>query len=109
MFGTLQAQEKVIKKKTFIQQDELIKFEEYHDNGILSQTGYFLDGKNHGIWMSYNPKGIKLSKGVYDKGKKSDRWFFWNQSILIEVYYKDNVIQSVTKWNKAESLASKDD
>ena len=59
--------------------------------------------------MSYNSEGIKLSKGVYDKGKKTDRWFFWNKGILIEVDYKDNIVQNATKWDKAESLASKDD
>ena len=107
-FGSSLAQDKK-PKRILTQQGEIIKFEEYHDNGILSQTGYFLDGKNHGIWMSYNSQGIKLSKGVYDKGKKTDRWFFWNEGILIEVDYKDNIVQSATKWDKVESLASKDD
>ena len=43
------------------------------------------------------------------KGIKQIVGFFWNEGILIEVDYKDNIVQSATKWDKAESLASKDD
>lgn len=107
-FGSLLAQENT-PKRTYVQEGELIKFSEYHDNGELSQTGYFLEGKNHGIWVSYDRQGIKLSKGVFSKGKKVDRWFFWNQGALLEVDYKDNLVQRATKWGKSELLASKDE
>ena len=78
-FGSSLGQDKK-PKRILTQQGEIIKFEEYHDNGILSQTGYFLDGKNHGIWMSYNSQGIRLSKGVYDKGKKTDEPVFHRET-----------------------------
>ena len=96
-------------EKEVVRTVKTVKISTYHDNGVLAQSGHQFKGKNHGIWMSYNSQGIKLSKGVYDKGDKTDRWFFWNEGILIEVDYKDNIVQSATKWDKAESLASKDD
>lgn len=96
-------------KRTFIQVGELIQFTEYHDNGELSQTGYFLDGKNHGVWVSYDRNGVKRSKGVFSQGKKVDRWFFWNEGALLEVDYKDNILQSAIKWGNAELIASKDE
>ena len=90
-----------------LQEGDLIHFNEYHDNGELSQTGYFLEGKNHGVWVSFDRQGVKRSKGVFSKGKKVDRWFFWNEGVLLEVDYKDNVVQSAIKWGNAELLASK--
>ncbi|MGD1980689.1 MAG: nicotinic acid mononucleotide adenyltransferase [Flavobacteriaceae bacterium] len=96
-------------KRTFTQVGELIQFTEYHDNGELSQTGYFLDGKNHGVWVSYDRNGVKRSKGVFSQGKKVDRWFFWNEGALLEVDYKDNILQSAIKWGNAELIASKDE
>ncbi len=107
-FGSLIAQEKE-PKRTYIQEGELIHFKEFHDNGELSQTGYFLEGKNHGVWVSFDREGVKRSKGVFSNGKKVDRWFFWNEGVLLEVDYKDNVVQSATKWGNAELLASKDE
>lgn len=107
-FGSLVAQE-TEPKRTFVQEGDLIHFNEYHDNGELSQTGYFLEGKNHGVWVSFDRQGVKRSKGVFSKGKKVDRWFFWNEGVLLEVDYKDNVVQSAIKWGNAELLASKDE
>ena len=52
-------------------QSSEIKFSEYYENGQLAQTGFLLDGKNHGVWQSYDINGIKKSKGVFLKGKKS--------------------------------------
>ena len=53
--------------------------------------------------------GFETSKerGGFSKGKKVDRWFFWNEGVLLEVDYKDNVVQSAIKWGNAELLASK--
>ena len=96
-------------RKTYIQEGELIKFSEYYENGQLAQTGFLLDGKNHGVWQSYDINGIKKSKGVFLKGKKVDRWFFWNNGQLLEVDYKNNIVQSAIKWGDAKLIASKED
>ena len=53
--------------------------------------------------------GQKKSKGVFFKGNKVDRWFFWNNGQLLEVDYKNNEVQSAIKWGDAKLIASKDD
>ena len=107
-FGTIIAQENGL-RKTYIQEGKLIKFSEYYENGQLAQTGFLLDGKNHGVWQSFDINGAKKSKGVFFKGNKVDRWFFWNNGQLLEVDYKNNEVQSAIKWGDAKLIASKDD
>lgn len=107
-FGSIVAQENE-PRRSFVQEGELIQYKEYHDNGVLSQKGYFLEGKNHGIWVSYDREGVKRSEGVFSKGKKIDRWLFWKEGALLEVDYKNNVVQTAIKWGSAELIASKNE
>ena len=71
----------------------------YHDNGVVSQKGsYTLDGKLQGEWLSFDAEGKKLVSANYDNGKKVGKWFYWNNTILKEVDYKNNVIANVSEW-----------
>ena len=63
-------------RREFVQEGESVKFTEYHVNGNISQTGYFLDGKNHGDWVSYDLHGNKISEGSFESGKKLTVGFF---------------------------------
>ena len=63
-FGTIIAQENGL-RKTYIQEGELIKFSEYYENGQLAQTGFLLDGKNHGVWQSFDINGAKKPTCTY--------------------------------------------
>ena len=94
--------------KTYVFEGDKIRYTEFYPNGQVLQTGYFLNGKNHGIWSSYNQDGTKKAEGAFENGKKTDAWFFWNDAILIEVTYKNNRIQKAIQWDKSEVLASKD-
>ena len=94
--------------KSYVLEGDQIKYTEFHDNGQIAQTGYFLNGKNHGLWTSFNEDGTKKSEGTFENGKKVDDWFFWNDAVLIEVTYKDNNVQKAIQWDKSEVLASKD-
>lgn len=93
--------------KTYVEEGDQIRYTEYFKNGQIAQTGYFLNGKNHGFWTSYYQDGTKKSEGKFENGKKVDAWFFWNNTILIEVTFKDNSIENVIQWDKSEILASK--
>lgn len=78
----------------------------YHDNGQISQTGaYTLDGKLHGEWLSYDVKGKKMVSATYENGKKTGKWFFWNDNTLKEVDYSNNAIASVNEWTNTSSVA----
>ena len=74
----------------------LIEVVYYHDNGVVSQTGFYtLDGKLQGVWLSFDKKGKKIVSANYDNGKKVGKWYYWNNDTVKEVDYTDNVIANV--------------
>ncbi len=84
----------------------LIEVTYYHDNGTVSQTGFYtLDGKLHGNWFSYCSEGNKIVSAQYDNGQKSGTWFYWKDDVLNQVDYSSNKIVQVNTWNK-ETLAN---
>ncbi len=89
----------------------LIEVVYYHDNGEVSQTGFYnLDGKLQGEWLSYCQEGKKLISAKYDNGVKVGKWFYWNDNTLKEVDYSNNAIASVNEWTDSSTvLASNDD
>ena len=57
------------------------------------------------VLISMGQKNLK----VCFQGNKVDRWFFWNNGQLLEVDYKNNIVQSAIKWGNAKLIASKED
>ncbi|WP_223034638.1 toxin-antitoxin system YwqK family antitoxin [Hanstruepera marina] len=87
----------------------LIEVVYYHDNGVVSQTGYYtLDGKLQGEWLSFDAEGNKLVSANYDNGKKVGKWFYWTDKTLKEVDYSNNAIASVSEWTNKSKLAIRD-
>ena len=81
----------------------------YHDNGIVSQTGYFnQDGKLQGTWTSFDHKGNKLAEGKYNNGQKVGKWFFWTETSLKEVDYNNSKMVAVNEWTKSTPVAIRD-
>ncbi|WP_299112380.1 nicotinic acid mononucleotide adenyltransferase [uncultured Winogradskyella sp.] len=105
---------------SFAQQERQLKFNEdtnlievtyYHDNGVVSQTGFYnLDGKLQGEWLSFNAEGNKSVSAIYDNGKKVGKWFYWSGKTLKEVDYTNNAIVSVVEWKRDDktSVATRD-
>lgn len=95
-FSSAQEQEKDI----FEREGNLIKATLFHDNGEVSQTGFYtLEGKLHGDWVSFSNDGVKTAEAHYDNGVKSGKWFFWqDNNILKEVDYSESRITSVNTW-----------
>ncbi|MFK7782192.1 toxin-antitoxin system YwqK family antitoxin [Psychroserpens sp.] len=84
----------------------LIEVIYYHDNGVVSQTGFYtVDGELQGEWLSFDTEGKKLISANYDNGKKVGKWFYWNNTTLTEVDYTNNAITSVNEWNNKSSVA----
>lgn len=83
-----------------------VKATYYHENGKISQQGYFRDGKADGKWVAYDVNGNKKSMGEYASGQKTGKWFFWNENSLSEVDYSNSRIASVQNW-KQDALANK--
>ncbi len=89
----------------FNKDTNLIEVVYYHDNGVVSQTGFYTtDGKLQGEWLSYNADGEKTVSGNYDNGKKVGKWFYYTNDSVKEVDYNANVIanlkESDTKSNQ---------
>ncbi len=86
----------------------LIEVVYYHDNGEISQTGFYTsEGKLQGEWLSYSKEGNKLIAAKYDNGTKVGKWFYWNANTLKEVDYTQNAIANVSEWtNNTAILAS---
>ena len=80
----------------------------YHDNGEVSQTGFFnKEGKLHGQWFSYCKEGNKIVSANYENGKKVGKWFYWDDQTLKEVDYDKNRIVTVNTWlNSANNVTS---
>ncbi len=92
------AQEK--NKNRYVKDGNQIKATLYHDNGKISQTGFYTkDGKLQGTWMSFDENGKKTAEAHYENGEKTGKWFFWqDQDILKEVDYSNSKIVNVQTW-----------
>jgi antitoxin component YwqK of YwqJK toxin-antitoxin module len=79
----------------------LIEVTYFHDNGVISQTGFYTtEGKLQGEWLSFDTEGKKSVSANYDNGKKVGKWFYWTDKTLREVDYTNNAVVSVIEWNK---------
>jgi len=81
---------------TLNEEKNLIEVVYYHDNGQVSQTGYYTkDGKLHGDWFRYCEEGKKLVSAKYDNGKKVGKWIYWIDDKMKEVDYSKNEVTVV--------------
>lgn len=94
---------------TYNEDTKLIEVTYFHDNGEVSQTGFYTeDGKLHGDWFSYCQEGNKIVSAKYNEGAKVGKWFFWENNKLREVDYSNNAISSVSEWTKSSAIAKND-
>ena len=84
--------------------DNMVKATYFYENGQVKEQGFYLDGKLHGKWVSYNQDGTKQTIGEYNEGQKTGKWFFWNENALSEVDFNKSKITDVKKWSR-EALA----
>jgi antitoxin component YwqK of YwqJK toxin-antitoxin module len=83
----------------------LIEVTYYHDNGEVSQTGFYtIDGKLQGDWLSYSKEGKKIVSAKYNNGTKVGKWFYWSGDKLKEVDYSNNAIASVNEWTNSKTI-----
>ncbi len=83
---------------------EQLKGTYFHENGKISQTGFFVDGKLNGEWKMFDEDGNKLAIGEYKNGRKTGKWTFWEGDIVKEVDFNDNQIASVVQKNSDGSV-----
>lgn len=77
---------------TLNKETNLIEVVYYHDNGEVSQTGFYTaDGKLEGQWLSFDKEGKKLVTAFYKNGKKVGKWIYVIDGTLKEVDYTNSV------------------
>ncbi len=92
------------KKNVYVQKGDLIEATLYHDNGTVSQTGFYSkENKLQGEWTSYDAQGNKTAVAEYNNGKKVGTWFFYQGDTLKEVSYNDARMASVKTYKVTEA------
>ena len=76
----------------------------YHENGVVKETGSYLNNKPHGEYHLYDENGELLSAGEYVRGQKQGIWLFraGGGETLYKVVYEDNVQVEVDRWVAAD-------
>jgi antitoxin component YwqK of YwqJK toxin-antitoxin module len=41
----------------------------FYDDGVPQEIGYYIEGKEEGVWLKYNKDGELLSERNFDRGK----------------------------------------
>jgi antitoxin component YwqK of YwqJK toxin-antitoxin module len=89
---------------SFEKEGDMVKATYFHENGEVSQQGYFLNERLEGEWKMFNEKGDKIAMGNYKNGVKSGKWLFWEGDIKKEVNFDNNRIASVTNSKTKEPV-----
>ena len=79
---------------------KFVKSTYFHDNGQIAQTGFYLNGKVHGQWASFDQTGTKMSLGNFEQGTKVGKWFFWSDKNLSEVDYTNSRVAAIKTWTQ---------
>lgn len=91
-------------KRELVKKGAFIHAKEYHDNGIVSQEGYYnSEGQLHGTWTSYDLDGNKLAVAQYRNGEKVGTWYFYQGEALQEVVYSESRIAKVVTWKDRDT------
>ena len=103
--GVLLAQDA---KPTFEKEGVLTTGTFYYEDGSIQQQGTYKNNKLHGKWIAYDKAGEKTAVAQYTNGKKTGKWFFWNNGNLTEVDYSNNTIAEVKTWDSSKTIVIRD-
>ena len=90
----------------YVKKGDLIVVTNYHENGVIAQTGFIKNGELHGKWTSYDLNGNEKMIGYYQNGKKNGKWFIWSYGNLKEVNFKNNKVVSYLDCGSKKEIAS---
>jgi antitoxin component YwqK of YwqJK toxin-antitoxin module len=74
----------------------IFKYDVYHSNGKISQTGFFKDGKPDGVWCLYNEKGDLLSTMIFKNGNRVKLETSINGEEVTVVYFNNKPVKRVS-------------
>lgn len=88
------------KERTLVLNEDtrLIEVTYFHDNGEVSQTGFYTEeGKLHGEWIKFCKEGNRLAEARYNNGNKVGKWLFYDGNTIKEVNYSENLVTEVVE------------
>lgn len=60
----------------------------FHDNGLVSSQGYFVNGQPEGVWKNYDRNGNLISEGARKNLQAHGKWtFYQNKVVAREIHY----------------------
>lgn len=63
----------------------LVKATYFHDNGKVSETGYYLNEKLFGYWETFDVAENKIASGFFENNERTRDWNYWKNGELIQV------------------------
>ncbi len=93
-----------VKEDTYTLKGDVIEATLYHDNGVISQTGFYTkDNKLQGKWTSYDISGNRTAVAQYNNGEKVGTWYFYQGDIMKQVTYENTKIKEVKTWEVTDT------
>jgi len=95
------------------------RWTEWYENGVVWMETDYQHGVKHGLWVSYNPEGVKVSEYTrqdgrdngpmrkwHDNGQLSSEGFYTNDepSGIWRYYKEDGSCSSIKNWDTGESI-----
>lgn len=77
----------------------------FTEDGLVTDSGYYVNGLRHGVWMHTNANNITI-KGFYNNGKKTGEWKEFNSKGRLQklcFYNKQGVLTGSKQINKTAS------
>ncbi|HLP12548.1 MAG TPA: hypothetical protein VK177_11500 [Flavobacteriales bacterium] len=74
----------------------------YYENGAVAEEGFYLNGKKHGTWTSYNEKGQKTVMANWLSDKKEGRSYIMHENgqVKYQITYSDNKKISANEYDE---------
>lgn len=64
----------------------------YHQNGEVSEKGWFVADKPDGVWKQYDQSGSLLARAQFNEGKREGKWSIRNTAdgTMMRLLYRDS-------------------
>jgi antitoxin component YwqK of YwqJK toxin-antitoxin module len=78
----------------------------YYENGTVAEEGFYLNGKKHGTWTSFDEKGNKEVTANWALDKKDGNFYIMhdNGKVKYHIVYSDNKKVMTYEWDESGML-----
>jgi antitoxin component YwqK of YwqJK toxin-antitoxin module len=93
---------------SYVQDGRHIRVTHYHTNGVVRETGTFLNNVPDGKWETFAENGTKTAELNYRDGKRHGEFRVWDtfSDSYIEMQYADGEVLAANRYVKEAGFAS---